>query len=363
VAVGALSGTGVTVYGTLTGQGTPVSLDQLASCAVVQEEPVTNLSLLIGGNGAWQSLNLRFADMPTLGGTTSFLNASDSEDNILNAGPLTLRDCQLHDGQMSLAFGNDSTNDKDNYGVNYSSMTVSLTNNLFDRCSIVFNRAGTSPACFAVVCYNNLAHAGLFWAYYVLSPLDIPGSDPQTLLSWYFYYNLFESWSLGEEGGGTDYNGNSNWRYYLNFSWNAYCNDIPLGGYGNQTLTLLDYQTGALGSFYYNTNKSGGYDGGTNTAWLIHAGNGSAANVGLYHYTVTTNNVVEGTNVVSIGFHYVAVGANGLPLDSNGDGIPDYLEDVNGNGVVDSGEINWQVGGDLGLQVWITQPQNNSVIP
>jgi hypothetical protein len=59
----------------------------------------------------------------------------------------------------------------------------------------------------------------------------------------------------------------------------------------------------------------------------------------------------------------VAVGANGLPLDSNGDGIPDYLEDVNGNGVVDSGEINWQVGGDLGLQVWITQPQNNSVIP
>ena len=242
-------------------------------------------------------------------------------------------------------------------------MTVSLTNNLFDRCSIVFNRAGTSPACFAVVCYNNLAHAGLFWAYYVLSPLDIPGSDPQTLLSWYFYYILFESWSLGEEGGGTDYNGNSNWRYYLNFSWNAYCNDIPLGGYGNQTLTLLDYQTGALGSFYYNTNKSGGYDGGTNTAWLIHAGNGSAANVGLYHYTVTTNNVVEGTNVVSIGFHYVAVGANGLPLDSNGDGIPDYLEDVNGNGVVDSGEINWQVGGDLGLQVWITQPQNNSVIP
>ena len=85
--------------------------------------------------------------------------------------------------------------------------------------------------------------------------------------------------------------------------------------------------------------------------------------MGLYHFTVTTNNVIEGTNTVSIGFHYVAVDANGNPLDTNEDGIPDYLEDANGNGVVDSGEINWQVNGDLGLQVWITRPQNNSVIP
>jgi hypothetical protein len=96
---------------------------------------------------------------------------------------------------------------------------------------------------------------------------------------------------------------------------------------------------------------------------LIHAGSTSATNLGLYHYTVTTNNVVEGTNTVSIGFHYIAVGTNGLPLDSNGDGVADYLKDANGNGGVNSGEVNWQVFGDLGLQVWITRPQNNSVIP
>jgi hypothetical protein len=84
--------------------------------------------------------------------------------------------------------------------------------------------------------------------------------------------------------------------------------------------------------------------------------------VGLYHYTVTTNQVIEGTNTVSIGFHYVAT-AYGNPLDTNGDGIPDYLEDANGNGLVDSGEIGWNIVGDLGLKVLITRPENNSVIP
>jgi hypothetical protein len=59
----------------------------------------------------------------------------------------------------------------------------------------------------------------------------------------------------------------------------------------------------------------------------------------------------------------VAVGSNGLPLDTNGDGTPDYLEDAIGNGLVNSGEIDWQAAGDMGLTVIITQPVNNSTIP
>lgn len=76
------------------------------------------------------------------------------------------------------------------------------------------------------------------------------------------------------------------------------------------------YETGALGKYYYPTNQPS----------LIHGGNTSASAAGLYYYTVTTNNVIDGANPVSIGFHYVAVGTNGFPLDLNNDGIPDYLE-------------------------------------
>jgi hypothetical protein len=48
--------------------------------------------------------------------------------------------------------------------------------------------------------------------------------------------------------------------------------------------------------------------------------------------------------VVDIGYHYVATDAFGNPLDTNGDGIPDYLEDANGDGVFDAGDWgNWLI--------------------
>ena len=53
--------------------------------------------------------------------------------------------------------------------------------------------------------------------------------------------------------------------------------------------------------------------------------------------------------MVDIGFHYVATDANGNPLDTNGDGIPDYIKDANGNGSVDNGETSWLIGPYNGL--------------
>ncbi len=83
------------------------------------------------------------------------------------------------------------------------------------------------------------------------------------------------------------------------------------------------FQTGPLGPYYYPTNLS-----------LIHAGSQPANDAGLYFYTVTTNEVIEGDNTVSIGFHYVAI-TNGQPMDTDGlPAVPDYLNDLSGNGVL-----------------------------
>jgi len=68
-------------------------------------------------------------------------------------------------------------------------------------------------------------------------------------------------------------------------------------------------------------------------------------------------------SIVDIGYHYVSTDTIGIPIDTNGDGIPDYISDANGNGLVDSGEIGWNITGDLGLQVIITRPRAGSILP
>ena len=51
---------------------------------------------------------------------------------------------------------------------------------------------------------------------------------------------------------------------------------------------------------------------------------------------------------MDIGLHYVAC-TNGVPLDTDGNGLPDWYEDANGNGTVDSGETSWT---NVGANVW-----------
>jgi hypothetical protein len=118
------------------------------------------------------------------------------------------------------------------------------------------------------------------------------------------------------------------------------------GGSGNKTVAAADYQTGVQGRWYYPII-------GGNLSTLINAGSMSAANAQLYHYTTQTDHTKEGGTTVDIGYHYVAIDSNG-PIDSDGDGLADYLEDRNGNGTADTGELSWTspLNGASGLTVY-----------
>jgi hypothetical protein len=83
----------------------------------------------------------------------------------------------------------------------------------------------------------------------------------------------------------------------------------------------------------------------------------------LYHFTTQPDQTKETNSVVDIGYHYVAVDGYGNPWDSDTDGVPDYLEDANGDGSVNSGETDWQSATDPGLKVWIARPRNTSILP
>ena len=99
---------------------------------------------------------------------------------------------------------------------------------------------------------------------------------------------------------------------------------------------MRDYQAGPLGTNYYPTSGSGLYQ-------LVNAGSRSASAAGLYHHTVRVDQAKEAAVFahVAIGYHYMALDTSGQPQDTDKDGLADYVEDRNGNGVQDSGETSF----------------------
>jgi len=161
--------------------------------------------------------------------------------------------------------------------------------------------------------------------------------------TWTIKDNVFDRVAIPPGGSfDHDYNG-----YITNST-----NQVLTSGGGHDVFTnTFTWQNGALGAFYQATNSI-----------FIGKGSTNANLLGLYHYTALTNNVKESNSVVEIGYHYVAT-TNGVPIDSDLDGTPDYLEDANGNGTLDSGETRIENPSDPGLKVLITRPRNGAILP
>ena len=309
--------------GGLVSQGTPLQRNVLAYYTLVQEQP-TNLwgaanpalnseliNLTHTNYAVNPSVNLRFTSLYVPDAASCFLNTAGGT---WLTTAVTLRDCEIY-GAGSEWEEDDSSN-----------AVFTFQNNLFYEASI--NAFYTADV---ITLYNNLfyGNASESLSEFNFSPGTVTNHD-----------NVFD----GLSSVGLD--GTNGWNAFIAINTN-YVSPLPMTN--DVVLSSFTWQTGPLGNFYQPTNSL-----------LIDKGSRTADLAGLYHYTTQTNEVIESNSEVDIGYHYVALGANGLPLDSNGDGIPDYLEDANGNGIYDAGDLgNWAAGatnadttGVVGLQVY-----------
>jgi hypothetical protein len=277
--------------GSMDCEGTATSPNYLVQYNTVQEQSNTNWEtsswnalLLTPGQTDSSWANFAFT-LWSVFGTNGQINAYSAPISC----PVALQDCQFYGGTIGLIQG----------------PVLTTTNCLFHRVNLTV-KDGAIGNVSPTFC-NDLFFGGELTLKHLESG------------QFTFRDNLFDQTVVSFQSGSSNINVCSN---------NAYVtttNGFLLPTNGDTFLTTSPtFQTGALGNYYYPTNLTN----------LIYTGSQLATAAGLFFYTVTTNNVIDGTNMVSIGFHYVAVDSNNVPLGGESGGVSDYLEDWSGNGVL-----------------------------
>jgi len=313
---GAIYGFGLAHGAGLHSEGSPTNLNRIVRYNTVQEEANTNWSSIRAYSilTPWFTLSpaptagFRFTEFSCLAKDIEHLDGQSS--TLEQQYPFT--DCQFQGGFIYVT----------------TKPSLTFTNCLLSRVDFWIDDAANYM--------TNIIRNCLFYGG---SLLLSSSHDP-----WPVKDTLFDNLDFLEADGSFD------------ADYNAYTTNSVRVGTGAHDVILLSsnvtYETGALGRYYLPTNSP-----------MVNAGSQTnAALAGMYHYTTLTNQTKELTNRLDISFHYVAT-TNGVPIDTDSDGVPDYQEDTNGNGTVDSGETDWTSAGDLGLRVRITRPRNNSSLP
>jgi hypothetical protein len=300
--------------------GSPLYPNWFVRYSSVQEEAVllggTNAAGgltvgVVGVNGlpTGQYLFSKFACPAGCGDLFNVQSTGNSYSNLL------LQDCELWSGGV-------------NFGGNTNTVTT-LRNNLFDRTAF----SAFAPVPVYLYLTNNLFFGTTIFFY----------NEAGATNNWQAYNNAFDSCGIDNSQGmyglpfGQVPNGYNAYLNCTNTFSSGYLAELsPTNASDFVTNATMAYQTGPLGSFYQPTNSH-----------LINIGSTNANLVGMYHFTVTTNEAIEATNTVSIGYHYVATDTNGNPLDTYWLGIPDYLADSGGNGAL--GAWMMQYFGQLGI--------------
>jgi RHS repeat-associated protein len=313
VAIGYLDNLGIRLdnNGRLDSCGTPLQRNYLLHYSLVQEQPIglyphgLSMPMSFGHTDASRnpSVSLRFSTLAAPPGANwvAFADTGGWQVSSLN-----LRDSEIYAAGATWHQCNDP-----------AGTIITLQNNLFQY---TYFDAET-PA--QLTAYNNLFRG--------------------TTTDWIIFYNTGAGQFLERDNA---FDGCSP---YLDgtIGCNAFLNGAILQSGNPQASDVtanLTWLTGPLGNCYQPPNSP-----------LINQGSRTAALAGLYHYTTQTNQLKEGSSVVDIGVHYISLGTNGLPMDINGDGVPDYVADSNGDGVTQTNEVVWGVG-------IASQPQNTSAV-
>ncbi len=346
----------------LVSHGTPTKPNIFTAEKMVQEFPETDFSedqyywngLWFGaitfvtdfelGDNTAPSLDFRFSkfylppnDYHVWSGFDEYGEIEMSPDSSMY---LSLQDCHFHGGRINLGSPDYYYYDPSQV---YAPGAAAWTNNSFENVSIDlaptyywYDQIVNSDM--QLLAYNNLFRGGL-WLY--LEP------SPTSAGNWTFEDNLFDKIDFLQDTNQPldfDYNG----------YWPMQASELLWGGDSGQLLpatggnlvgahepvltTAPPYQSGPFGKFYL-----------PNTTPLYGAGSRSAGDAGLYHYTTRIDQVKEGDessgHKVNIGLHYIAANNYGLPKDTDGDGIPDYVENWHGDGNYSAHtdtETDWQ---------------------